>query len=318
MKLLAVITLMALAVSAMAVRRHFDAVYYICGKDPVAGNISYICRTNPEPNPLHMCMCKYDFDRLNSVPNHYIMSGGPPQWVPEIAAAGNQWAFMQDKISDDFPKGTGAAYAAKKYAVALNYATYAKVAFPKYFFLNELSIKRWSENRPGYHKYIVDMVKYLKAKKTIPVVFAPFMDPTKWKASWVALKNAGAYIAVEAYMDSQKIIKASKTNNGRYAYIKKQLAASVKAFGAMGIPKNRLLYFEHYGTTPKDKHYGRSAVSEKDWIQIIKLRAQAFKGLKVYGTGGYGWIGNGMKLDNSLRGKYYDHYIYQSNKFNLP
>jgi hypothetical protein len=260
-------------------------------------------------------MCKYDFERLNSQSDHYIMTGGPPQWIPEIFQNGNDWAWLQDKISDDFGTGSGAGYAEKAFARAKYFADVNGLPVPKWFFLNEISISRWVQNRPGYHQYIIDMATAIKSLGSIPVIFVPFMLPTRYKESWVALKDAGGYIAVEAYLNSRNITKSgprstkSKPSAKRLAYIKKLYGKSITAFGLMGIPKKRLMFFEHYGFTPVEKNYGRSGVSSADWADIIRLRGIALKSLKVYGTGGYGWIGNAMQLPNTERAKFYDAYL---------
>jgi len=314
MKFVAVLTFLALLALSAVARRHFDSIYYICPTVAQADgtkNISYTCP--PNPNDKHMCMCRYDFDRLNSAPGHYLM-GGPPQWIPDIFSAGNTWTWQEDQISDGFP-GSGAAYADKIYAKAKNFADFAHVAVPRYFFLNELSFKRWTQNRPGYHQYIYDMVKQLKSRQVVPVVFAPFMNPKLYKSSWLKLKSVGAYVAIEAYLDSAKIAKIS-TNAKRYEWMLKQYQDSVADFVKMGTPRNHLLIFEHFGTTPKGKHYGRGAVSDALWKTIIALRAKAFKALKLFGTGGYGWIGNGMNLSNEFRKVYYDYYL--KHTANLP
>jgi hypothetical protein len=260
-------------------------------------------------------MCKYDFDRLNSASDHYIMTAGPPQWIPEIFENGNDWAWLQDAVNDDYPDGTGAGFAEKKFARAKYFADYNKVPVPKWFFLNEISVSRWIMNKPGYHQYIIDMAAAIKSLGSVPVVFVPFMTPARHKAAWVALKNTGAYIGVEAYLNSQEIVKSgprstkAKPSAKRLAYIKKMYAKSITAFGNMGVPKKRLMFFEHYGLTPIEKGYGRSAVSSADWRDIIRLRGIALKSLKVYATGGYGWIGNAMKLPNSERATFYDAYL---------
>jgi len=295
-------TLLALA---LATKNRFDVAYLWCSKDS-AGNLLQEC---PAKTSSGTCMCEADIDELNSVGNHYLGMKSPatiPIW-DKIKAAGNSWAYLLESIAAGYP-GSGAAYADKVYAQVQLYARGFSAPVPKYFLLNEISFSGWAK-KADYRKFVIDLATQLKKHGVTPVVFSPWLAPaTTNKVSWTALAKV-AFIAAEAYLDSVKIGKVAA--NKRYAYMLGEYKKSVNAYAKNGVPKSRLALFEHYGhTTGRDSkgrkiHYGRLNVPSSTWRSIIVNRNKAFKALKVWGTGSYGWQSNPMNVAWGDRAAFY-------------
>jgi len=281
----------------------FDSIAYIC-----PAGLPYSCPT--VGNSRLTCMCHADFDQLNTKGGHF-MAMTFPLWLDSITNNGNTWAYWQDNINDGFPGGSGSDAAQAIYATAEKYANYFNEKFPgtnvpQYFLLNEISFSRWSQNRPGYAQFVIDMVTELSQQGVTPIIFAPFLNPTtKFRQQWSQLAQV-AIIAVEGYIDSRKVAKVSSSK--RLAYMKKQYAQSVSSWVKAGVPKNRLAYFEHYGNTLSGVGYGRQGVSKTMWYNIIQNRNTALKSLGTWGIGSYGWMGNKMKINAAQRDYFYQAY----------
>jgi len=296
---------------ASALRRRFDLVYYWCPKASSGSNAaSYTCPPS-FPTNSKVCMCLGDFDLLNSVGNHYLAMNSPgtsQNWAA-MKAHGNGWSYFVESIAGSFKDGTsGTVFANKLYDLATSYAKGYGTPFPQYFLVNEISPTGWRKD-PKYRQFVIDLATTLKNRGVTPIVFAPFLFPTTInKVSWTALAKV-AIVGVEAYLDSAKIAKI-KNAKARYSYMLASYKKSLKAFAANGVPKNRVAMFEHYGNTDASQGaWGRHNVKdEATWVNIIKLRNKAFKELKLWGVGSYGWMANQMNIPWELRQKQYRAY----------
>jgi len=249
------------------------------------------------------CSCVFDHERLNDKPNHFIATV-EPIFLNQTRDAGNDPALQVDKINKGFP-GSGAKFADTIYANAQKFGVNGGKV-PKYVILNHVNLTHWKKNTPGYHKYIIDMATALKNKKMEPIVMVPIMFPTKKDKETLSALSKVAYIGVEAYLNSKKIMELPRPRQRPYMVAKYN--KSLDKYAKYGVPRTRIVLWEHYGMTAYKKTYGRSGLNNFNWRRIIKMRSKAIKVLKVWGFGSFGWSHNGMKASNRRRGLYYKAY----------
>jgi hypothetical protein len=308
----AVILLAGLSVGQ---KLRFDTVYYICPQKSQADgtkNLSYTCPA--KTNSKNYCQCGWDFDQLNLHSNHYMAIGGPI-FLDQVVAGGNKLAYLVDKFHKH-RKLSGAKAAQKIIDLAKHYFATSPTGLPRYLLLNEITTGWHRRADKAYINWIIQVAKKLKESGFQPIMFTQNFNPLRYKKSAYGWKSLAkyAYIAVETYLNTEKIVKMA--DNKRAAFMKRSYQTYVTSYGKVGVPKNKLLLTEHYGNTAKGRTWGRSGVSQANWIRIINLRNQVFKSLNLFGVVTYGWFSNTMQVTTSKRKLFYD--AYNSGSHLLP
>ncbi len=105
--------------------------------------------------------------------------------------------------------------------------------------------------------------------------------------------------------------KEVNANGNSVSWCQTQYQAAVSAYGALGVPKNRLFLFEHFANTDASVGYGRGGVSVAGWHNAIKARAIAAKNVGFAGFVSYAWGGNAMHAPEADRLAFMDTYNQQ-------
>lgn len=243
------------------------------------------------------CFCQPDFAALAALPGHF-MAVGSDMNKAVTWASGNVQAVYVDDFNTDWKLG-GAAR-----ADALLEKTKKKFpcGVPKWFIMNEISHSLW-QTLPEYRAFVVDFAKRMKSGHGKSVIIAsPFPSVKANGATWSELQK-WAFIGVENYLSGREIRDAGFS----LAWCKAQYQASVAAYAQQGVPKSRLVLFEHFAnsSTLNDNgvvvKWGRENVSAADWHKAIKVRSQAGQAIGFAGFVSYDWGANGMHAPEADR-----------------
>lgn len=236
------------------------------------------------------CFCPPDFDALNSLSQH-LMAVATDQHKAKIWAAGNQQAVYVNDLNVNVAAGG----AARANAVLAKAASDFPCGVPSWFVVNEISAGLWPGDA-SYRQFVVDFAKTLAAKGKKVIVAAPFATPGANAASWTELQKH-AFIGVENYLSGAEVNQSGNS----VGWCQAKYQASIDAYGKLGVPKGRLVLFEHFGNTGPGVEWGRGGVSVAGWHNAIKARAQAIANLGFAGFVSYGWGNNDMAATNAER-----------------
>jgi hypothetical protein len=235
-----------------------------------------------------LCMCPRDLERLSEGGSHYITySGNDVRYLDAITSSGNQMAWMVDNIATKlFKTGKSGKVIADALWKKANKLYGANV--PKYWILNEISVKLWfRQKNKKYQKWVIELVTRIRAHKVIPITCSPSLriDPRNYDKEWKRLAAAG-YIGIEVYGIGSQLVKSQNYDVDWLTNIyKRGLASYAKA----GVKKSRIIIVDHYGRTKLGKKFGSGGVAPVEWEQVIAARGAAVKRLGVAGTLSYGW-----------------------------
>jgi len=260
------------------------------------------------PRSSEQCICQTEQDHLNAVrvlasgaiEGHYMVTGGDAR-RGEVEAMGNRLAVNINELNTDWESGAAARASAMM--------TWARRQFPggvpQWFLLNEISRGGWTdttERGARYRRYVAEVVRQLSevhGRKVI--VFSQFFRPGwdgrfLYRDAWTAIARH-AYIGVENYLSGEAI----RANGFSEAWCKSRYQQSVTAYGALGVPRNRLMLVEHFGQTRAGVTWGRAGVPLDDWLRAIRVRTRAQRSIAVAGYVGYAWAWNKDSRPSSER-----------------
>lgn len=251
------------------------------------------------PSTSEQCICQTEQDHLDSVrvmadgsvEGHYMVLGGDTR-RGEVEAMGNRLAVNINELNTDWE--TGAATRANAMMA------WARRQFPggvpQWFLLNEISRGAWtdtSERGARYRRYVGEVARELsEVHGRRVVVFSPFFRPGfdgrfLYHDAWATIGRY-AYVGVENYLSGENI----RAHGFSESYCRARYQQSVTSYGALGVPRNRLMLAEHFGSTRAGITWGRAGVSLDDWLHAIRVRTRAQHAVPVAGYIGYAWAWN--------------------------
>lgn len=236
------------------------------------------------------CFCPPDFDGLNALGGH-LMTVATDKHKAKIWAAGNQQAVYVDDLNVNVAAG-GAARASAALAKA---AVDFPCGVPSWFVVNEISAGQWPASA-SYRQFVIDFAKALADKGKKVIVAAPFATPGANAASWTEL-GKHAFVGVENYLSGAEV----NASGNSVTWCQARYQESIDAYGKLGVPKSRLVLFEHFGNTGPGVEWGRGGVSVAGWHNAVKARSQAIQKLGFAGFASYGWGNNDMAATNEER-----------------
>jgi len=218
--------------------------------------------------------------------------------IKKARANGNEIAYY---VNDMHAHGTsnGAASAAAFWKDACK--KFGKCsAVPKFFIMNEILSERWPST--SYQTWVIAMAKGLKKYGLKPILSVP----PRWASNPIAANSFKeiakyGYLALELYVSGSML----RGNGFSTSYLSGFYGRPLHAYMSMGIPRSRIMMYEHFANSDSSIPYGRQGVSSADWIRTIKLRNEVIHKLHFGGVLSYAWWLNAMKDSVAVRDKYY-------------
>jgi hypothetical protein len=254
----------------------------------------------PKSSPLQPA----HFQRLlkkNKGRGHYLVMP-TTQHQAEIEKSGNLLAFYYAQLNktrkEDPP--TFPVVTAQQMQKRIVDAYHAENFRTGWIFLNEISSALWPSSA-DYRKWLLDIVTGLSNRGLKPVLFSPFPAPPKNAADWKKISEQ-ADIAVENYLSGRDIL-AKKANGA--SWCQQQYGATMKRYGAHGIPAEKIFITEHFGHTKfvSNVNRGRTSINLDQWLEVIDMRTAALRKIGFGGFVSFAWMYNqmGAPLDALLQ-----------------
>lgn len=244
------------------------------------------------------CFCHEHFEHLNTPRPHFLVVASDARKA-EIHAAGNLQAAYVDRLNDGYGQISGSARADQ---VLDDAAAAFPSGVPKWFFVNEISAGSWPDDA-AYRAWVIAFAKRMRARGREVIVAAPFDRPGHHASDWSALADA-AHVAAEVYLTGAAV----NASGNSVSFCEGRYRDAAEAYGALGVPLERLFLVEHFGGTAKGATWGRAGVGVPGWKNAIHARAKAARKIGFAGFVSYSWAGNQMHDPDATRLSFEDTY----------